>query len=73
MEVNGAPFPWTGTLTQKDAMEKLGVGRCYDRVHMLADPGGQVPLWDAASNARSTRRRASTATGQPWTGLRRLL
>jgi len=43
----GAGLPRTGTLTQKLALEELGVGPCYHWVNVLADLG-QVPLWDRA-------------------------
>ena len=47
MTLIGAGLPRTGTLTQKLALEELGVGPCYHWVNVLADLG-QVPLWDRA-------------------------
>ena len=43
-----AGMPRTGTLTQKEAFEILGLGPCHHWVNILADLEGQVPLWDAA-------------------------
>jgi len=43
----GAGLPRTGTLTQKLALEELGVGPCYHWVNLLADLD-QVGLWDQA-------------------------
>ena len=44
----GAGLPRTGTLTQKVALELLGLGPCYHWVDVLADLETQVPLWDNA-------------------------
>jgi hypothetical protein len=44
----GAGLPRTGTLTQKVALEQLGLGRCYHWVDVLADLDSQVPLWNQA-------------------------
>jgi hypothetical protein len=43
----GAGLPRTGTLTQKVALERLGVGPCYHWVNVLADLD-HVRLWDRA-------------------------
>jgi hypothetical protein len=43
----GAGLPRTGTLTQKLALEQLGLGPCYHWVNVIADLG-QVELWDRA-------------------------
>jgi hypothetical protein len=43
----GAGLPRTGTLTQKLALEELGLGPCYHWVNVLADLD-QVELWDRA-------------------------
>jgi|HubBroStandDraft_2_1064218.scaffolds.fasta_scaffold00029_13 hypothetical protein len=43
----GAGLPRTGTLTQKQAFEQLGLGPCYHWVNVLADLD-QVELWDQA-------------------------
>ncbi len=48
MRVIGAGLPRTGTLTQKVALEQLGLGSCYHWVDVLADLDGQVPLWNRA-------------------------
>jgi hypothetical protein len=47
-ELIGAGLPRTGTLTQKEALEILGLGPCYHWVDVLADLEGQVALWDGA-------------------------
>jgi Sulfotransferase domain len=43
----GAGLPRTGTLTQKEALELLGVGPCYHWVDVLADLD-RVEAWDKA-------------------------
>jgi len=43
----GAGLPRTGTLTQKVALEQLGLGPCYHWVNVLADLS-HVGLWDRA-------------------------
>jgi hypothetical protein len=47
MMVIGAGLPRTGTLTQKLALEELGMGPCYHWVNVLADLD-QVALWNRA-------------------------
>jgi len=41
-------LPRTGTLTQKLALEELGLGRCYHWVDVLAGLDREVELWDRA-------------------------
>jgi hypothetical protein len=48
----GAGLPRTGTLTQKLALEELGLGPCYHWVNVLADLD-QVALWDRALDGES--------------------
>jgi hypothetical protein len=48
MRVIGAGLPRTGTLTQKLALEQLGLGSCYHWVDVLADLDSEVPLWNRA-------------------------
>ncbi len=48
MRLIGAGLPRTGTLTQKLALEELGIGPCYHWVDVLADLDRQVPLWNRA-------------------------
>ncbi len=48
MRVIGAGLPRTGTLTQKLALEQLGLGSCYHWVDVLADLDREVELWDRA-------------------------
>src|SRR5690242_14870836 len=52
IELIGAGLPRTGTLTQKQALELLGLGPCYHWVDVLADLENQVPLWDGALDGR---------------------
>jgi hypothetical protein len=47
MKLIGAGLPRTGTLTQKLALEQLGLGPCYHWVNVLADLD-QVELWNRA-------------------------
>ncbi len=47
IKVIGAGLPRTGTLTQKLALEQLGLGPCYHWVNVLADLD-QVGLWNRA-------------------------
>jgi Sulfotransferase domain len=47
MKVIGAGMPRTGTLTQKVALEMLGLGPCYHMVDVLADLE-QASLWEQA-------------------------
>jgi len=47
MRLIGAGLPRTGTLTQKLALEQLGLGPCYHWVNVIADLD-QVALWDRA-------------------------
>jgi hypothetical protein len=48
MELIGAGLPRTGTLTQKVALEMLGVEPCFHWVDILADLDNQVPQWQGA-------------------------
>jgi Sulfotransferase domain len=48
MKLIGAGLPRTGTLTQKLALEQLGLGRCYHWVDVLAGLDSQVALWNRA-------------------------
>jgi hypothetical protein len=52
IELIGAGLPRTGTLTQKVALEMLGLGPCYHWIDVLADLDAQVPLWDGALGGR---------------------
>ena len=47
MQVIGAGLPRTGTLSQKAALELLGLGPCFHWVDLLADLD-QVSVWDRA-------------------------
>src|ERR1700747_909875 len=52
VELIGAGLPRTGTLTQKEALELLGLGPCYHWVDVLADLENEVPRWDGALDGR---------------------
>src|SRR5438270_13818691 len=52
IELIGAGLPRTGTLTQKEALEMLGLGPCYHWVDVLADLDAQVPQWEGALEGR---------------------
>jgi hypothetical protein len=52
MRVIGAGLPRTGTLTQKVALEMLGLGPCYHWVDVLADLD-RVALWQQALDGRA--------------------
>jgi hypothetical protein len=52
MRVIGAGLPRTGTLTQKLALEQLGLGPCYHWVNVIADLD-QVELWDRAMDGEA--------------------
>ena len=48
LQVIGAGFGRTGTLTLKTALEMLGFGPCHHMVEVLANPG-QIPFWNRAA------------------------
>ncbi len=52
IELIGAGLPRTGTLTQKLALEELGLGPCYHWVNLLADLD-QVELWNRAMDGET--------------------
>jgi hypothetical protein len=52
MQLIGAGLPRTGTLTQKLALEQLGLAPCYHWVNVLADLD-QVELWDRAMDGEA--------------------
>jgi Sulfotransferase domain len=52
MRLIGAGLPRTGTLTQKLALEQLGLGPCYHWVNVIADLD-QVALWDKAMDGQA--------------------
>src|SRR4030088_835130 len=51
MKLIGAGLPRTATLTQKVALEMLGIGPCYHMVNVLGDLD-LVPLWQDALEGR---------------------
>jgi hypothetical protein len=52
VELIGAGLPRTGTLTQKVALEMLGIEPCYHWIDVLAGLDSQVPLWEGALEGR---------------------
>jgi hypothetical protein len=48
LEVIGAGFGRTGTLTLKTALEILGFGPCHHMVEVIGNPG-QLPFWNRAA------------------------
>src|SRR4051794_23256081 len=52
MQLIGAGLPRTGTLSQKIALEQLGVGPCYHMVNVLGDLS-QADYWLRALNGES--------------------
>jgi Sulfotransferase domain len=48
LKLIGAGLPRTGTLSQKVALEQLGLGPSYHWVNVIADLEHQVPLWEQA-------------------------
>ena len=47
----GAAFPRTGTMSVKNALEHLGVGRCYHMHEVFLNPP-HVEIWNAACEGR---------------------
>ncbi len=54
MHVIGAGLPRTGTLTQKMAVEMLGLGPCYHWVDVLADLDNRVAQWERALDGEAS-------------------
>lgn len=52
MKVIGTGLPRTGTLSQKVALDLLGMGPCYHMVNILADLK-LVPLWQQAAEGNA--------------------
>lgn len=52
LDVIGAGFGRTGTLSLKAALEKLGFGPCYHMVDVFQNPD-HVPHWDAAARGET--------------------
>ena len=51
IEVIGAGFGRTGTMSLKVALEELGFGPCYHMIELFGHPE-HVPMWDAASRGK---------------------
>ena len=64
MKLIGAGMPRTGTLTQKAALEQLGLGPCFHWVNILADLKTQVPLWNGLAATAGYRFRHISNAGQ---------
>jgi Sulfotransferase domain len=52
IEVLGAGFGRTGTMSLKVALEELGVGPCYHMIELFGHPE-HVELWEAASQGKA--------------------
>lgn len=52
LEVIGAGFGRTGTLTLKTALEMLGFGPCHHMVEVIANPQ-QIPFWNRAAKGEA--------------------
>ena len=65
MKLIGAGLPRTGTLTQKVALEQLGLGSCYHWVDVLADLDGQVPRWNRALDGEAVWEAVFAGRGRP--------
>ncbi|CAM5622061.1 sulfotransferase family protein [Streptomyces fumanus] len=52
VEIFGAGFGRTGTLSLRTALERLGFGPCHHMLHLLECPDA-VPLWRAAARGES--------------------
>ena len=51
MVLVGAAFPRTGTMSVKNALEHLRVGRCYHMHEVFLNPE-QIEIWDATSEGK---------------------
>jgi hypothetical protein len=51
LEIVGAAYPRTGTVSLKLALEQLGFGPCHHMAEMIAHPE-MAPLWIAAAEGR---------------------
>src|ERR671926_434210 len=69
LEVIGAGFGRTGTMSLKLALEELGFGPCYHMTEVFEHPE-HVELWRAAGQGQGLDWdvRSSTSTGPRWTG-----
>ena len=63
MKVIGAGLPRTGTLTQKVALEMLGMGPCYHWVDVLADIERGVNQWQRALDGKGPWREVFDEAG----------
>jgi hypothetical protein len=53
LDVIGAGYGRTGTMSLKIALERLGYGPCYHMYEVFDNPG-HIPLWDAAIEGQSS-------------------
>jgi hypothetical protein len=68
IEVIGAGFGRTVTISLKVALEELGFGPCYHMTEVFAHPKN-AELWEAAVRGEpAAGGRSSAVTGLPWTG-----
>ena len=68
LEVIGAGFGRTGTMSLKAAMEELGFGPCYHMVELFEHPE-HVERWEAAVRGELVDwEELFMDTGAPWIG-----
>ena len=67
MQLIGAGLPRTGTLSQKIALEMVGLGPCYHMVNVLTDLP-RAELWLRALDGDADWSGSSTASNRPSTG-----
>jgi hypothetical protein len=53
LQVIGAGFGRTGTMTLKTALEALGFGPCHHMIEVFANMATQVPFWRAAAGGEA--------------------
>ncbi len=68
MEIIGAGFGRTGTMSLKVALEELGFGPCYHMIEVFGHPE-HLGFWEAAWHGQPVDWDGFLgATGRPWTG-----
>jgi hypothetical protein len=51
LSIIGTGFGRTGTLSLKQALERLGIGRCYHMMEVIENPS-HIPLWSDAADGK---------------------
>ena len=65
LEIIGAGFGRTGTLSLKFALEKLGFGACYHMAELQSHPE-HVAIWSAAHRGEPVDWDVSSEVRDPW-------